>query len=330
MKAYDIFNGVAQENELVAAVIYSQNDYKNIYGGTADQYQDYLLSRHNFLDVLSMGTVVRIIDVPFNDSSYSRWLSQNTYWKDSRESRSAWALDIAKDPKLLSMLKGKQLFPRAPVGEETISVPYFAIIPTLIGSDKDVKALGGKMPTSFLEEIAGEIKSFFKAVPDFKQKSRLRSEGMRVFVGERLVAPRFIEEAALSFQESKDILLQTNSSVFQLPKDCNTYQLFECLNTKNLVFSSVLLPVILHGASSELNYCDGYIEEKQGRIASASDIICDFIRDEIGVNLLEDDVLFLHSLGVEQYLEVFYKKVEIEKPQEVSKKKKNTVLKRIK
>ncbi len=266
MKLYDIFNGVSQENELVAAIVYSLIDYINLFGGTAAQYEDYLLSRFNFLESLSLSKVVRIIDVPFSASGYSRWLDKNPYWKGSREARSAWALDVAKDQKTLAALRAKHFLPGAPVGEETVSVPYYAVIPTLVGSDKDVKALGGKIPLLYTNQIAGEIREFFNTVPEFKQKSPLRCEGMRLFVGERIIAPRFAEEVMMYFRSTLGNLLLTDTNTLQLPKNCNTNQHFECLSKKNLVFSPVLLPVVLYGASSELDYCDAFIEEKEASL----------------------------------------------------------------
>lgn len=329
MKAYDIFNGVAQENELVAAIAYSLNDYVNIFGGTAAQYEDYLLGRHNFLESLSFSNVIRVIDVPFSPSGFNHWLAKNPYWNGNQEARSAWALDTAKDQKTLTLLRAKHFLPGAPVGEETASVPYFLIIPALVGSDEDIKALGDKIPISLLESIASEIRSLFKAVPEFRKKSNLRCEGMRLFIGERIIAPRFAEETMMCFQTLLDGLLLTDSNIFQLPKDFNTHQLFECLNTKNTVFSPMLLPVILHGASSELDYCSGYLEKQENFIGAASDLICDYVKNEVGVNLLDTEAVFIHGINLNYCLEFFYNKIEIDSPQ-VSKKKRNTVLKRIK
>ncbi len=314
---------------MVAAIAYSLNDYVNIFGGTAVQYEDYLLSRHNFLESLSFSNVVRIIDVPFSPSGFNHWLAKNPYWKGSQEARSAWALDIAKDQKKLTMLRAKHFLPGAPVGEETGSDLYFMVIPALVESDEHIKALGSKIPIYLLESIASEIRSFFKAVPEFREKSKLRCEGMGLFIGERIIAPRFAEEVMTYFRTLLDGLLLTGSNIFQLPNDFNTHQLFECLNTKNTVFSPMILPVILHGASSELDYCSSYLEKQEIFIGAASDLICDYVKSEVGVNLLDTQAVFVHSMNLNYCLEFFYKKIEIDKPQ-VSKKKRNTALKRIK
>lgn len=330
MKSYDIFNGVSQENEMVAAIVYSLNDYINLFGGTAVQYEDYLLNRANFLESLSLSNVVRIVDVPFSASGYSKWLNKKPYWKGSSEARSAWALDVAKDQKTLAALRAKHFLPGVPVGEETVSAPYYAVIPTLIGSDKDVKALGGKIPLPYINQIASEIREFFNTVPEFVQKSPIRCEGMRVFVGERIIAPRFADEVMMYFRSTLGNLLLTEANTFQLPKDCNTHQHFECLNTKNQVFSPVLLPVVLYGASSELDYCDAFIEKNEGFIGSASDIICNLVKNVLKVNLLDDEAVFIQGMRLDDFLEFFYNKIEIEVTQEHTRKKRNSILKRIK
>ncbi|MGB9803687.1 MAG: hypothetical protein ACPLUI_07730, partial [Desulfofundulus sp.] len=66
-----------------------------------EEYKDYLINRHYFLEELKENEAVRVVHVPFDRELYSRWLRDNPHWEDGAEARSAWALEVAKDPAAL-------------------------------------------------------------------------------------------------------------------------------------------------------------------------------------------------------------------------------------
>lgn len=104
-----------------------------------DDYKDYLLNRCYFLEELRENEAVRVIHIPFDRELYVKWLQDNPSWEDGGEARSAWALEIAKNPAILERVLFLHPVLPAPLLDEEFSVLiFYRVIPVVIKTSDEI------------------------------------------------------------------------------------------------------------------------------------------------------------------------------------------------
>ena len=257
MLTYGIYDGVARHNNLVVAAVPDYETWKKLSGSDkVDDYLDFLLEQESAL--LDSTDPVRVVRVPLDLEHYSAWLAKNSYWRDGPEARAAWALDVAENPKELSaVIRKNPVLPRAPENREEVSV-YFAVLVFSLDSLNEAGKLMWKLDPASAEEIARAIES---AVPDkvsFKKVSRLRADGVRVVVGNRLVLLPNLAEVE-SYLEK--IVPAVRNRAVDIPRQYKVTR-EDLSDVEFPALVSAFLPVAFHGAADVLDYCDDFLSER--------------------------------------------------------------------
>lgn len=323
----NLFTGVVQENDILAATIFSLDDYVSIFGGTVDDYKDYLLKLHSLLRNVSLDEPVHIVRVPFDYNRFDRWIKQNPQWKDAQEGYGIWALDVAKEPETLaSLLAQKPVFPAAPEWERFVVMPLYGITLAAIENEEDFSWLCGRLPEDKLRNVTEKAKQFFSDVPALKPFSRLRCKGISVFVGDRLIPPPALDEAEEHFVEVTEI--DTPRPVLPVPRQIRiTRSMLDLDLSEGHVLIPVLFPLVIAGADEDVQYCGNLLEENGGLMPDVSNTIFEiFVKKSKRDNPVAV-ITFAPANLVEHVLEYVDEKIE-EGIEELS--KTDRVLRRIK
>ncbi|HOV78801.1 MAG TPA: hypothetical protein PK728_01725 [Bacillota bacterium] len=325
IRTYDIYQGIAAEGSLVAAAVFSLEDFKEM-GRSLDEYKDYLLERQNCLDVISCRPV-RIVHVPFDKETYKNWLKKKPYWAKKRESYSAWALDVAKNPKVLSALLEKHpVMPSPPVEEETGILTLYGIIPVFIENKNEIQLMAESLPHGTLSRIAANVRSVFAVVPDFKPLSPFRSRGIRLYVGDRFIPPFKAEEFERIFCDVNRILRYPDNIV-PVPAKCKIQP--EGVGQKEMLMLSVLLPVIIVGASADLDYCERLLDELRWEVEPAAEVMREYVAGTLKNHVPDAYVLFAQLPDIWNCIDDIMSDSEMVMPK-VKNKNSNSNIKRIK
>jgi len=189
---YGLFDGVARRDHLVAAAVYGLEDYLAMYGGTVDDYLDYLLRLDEALN--GIRDPVRVVWLPFDMGMYRAWL-EGSPWQDGPEARSAWALAAVEDPARLAELKRRYpVLPAAPLDERlTVEVLYLAL-PVFCEAEEDVDLLARQLNPLEVAALGARLRREMPPVPACERLSWLRARGADLFLGDRLVGAGEVEE----------------------------------------------------------------------------------------------------------------------------------------
>jgi len=317
MKSYGIFDGAAREDTLVAAAVYYYPDYEAIHGSGVDSYRDYLLRRHNFLMGLAAKEPVRVVHVPFDPERYASWLRKNAHWQDGPEARGAWALEVAKDPaELNSLLEKHPALPAAPLEEELTTSVLFGAVPAFFVDSDEAAAAGRRLPRERLADVAKELRAFFAEAPDFQRISPLRCRGLRVFVGERLVPPERAVEAEEALEDTALEMLDGSEQLLPVPAGCRVRRTDfpEEVDEGKNVFAPLLLPVVLAGAASEVEYAESLLEEAGHAVDRVSEAVCRAL-EGISAVRVNGDVLFMSVYEILPFLQDVLESMQCEEPE---------------
>ncbi|MCL6559246.1 MAG: hypothetical protein K6U74_10700 [Firmicutes bacterium] len=302
IKTYDVFQGIAREDNFVVAAIFSLDDYKEM-GHTLDNYKDYLLQRQSCLDEF-IYEPVRVVHVPFDRETYEQWLKKNPYWAGTPESYSAWALDMAKNPTALSVLSDKYpIMPAPPMDEEITSLVLFGVIPALISDKDEARLLAGRLPKEVTDGVLNEFKKIFYAVPGFERLSPLRCRGAKIYVGECLIPPFRVEEFEAACSEN--ILLNLPGGIAPVPGRCRikVSELQTGLPSEGLAMAPVLLPVVVVGAAAEVDYCEYLVDSLSGEVGKAGEVLHNLVTQSFKHYFSDIFVPFIQSYEIWEYLD---------------------------
>ncbi|HUW66380.1 MAG TPA: hypothetical protein VMW83_17105 [Spirochaetia bacterium] len=310
MRSYGIFDGVAREDHLVAAAVYFPEDFAAFYGSKED-YQDYLLERHNFLEDLYLDEAVRIVHVPFDPADYRTWLKSHGNWTEGPEARSAWAMARAADEDALNILKKKHSFlPAAPTGEELVVSVFFGVVPVLLAVKDDLTRIGKRLDSGRLTRITDAFLQQLPGAPAFKRLSALRCGGMRVFVGDRLTHPVHIDDVETALEKQASQVLEQPENILAVPRPYSLSRPDFALEQDAVIFTPALLPLVLVGADDSVNYTENLLESVHGELAAVSDQVV----SSIGALKLSVEITgsipFVPGYEVYDLLEYMYQNLE--------------------
>lgn len=268
MIVYGIFDGVGRKDHLVAAAVFSFDDYREIKKGGVEQYLDYLLELEDTLDEIE--DPVRILRVPFDWEDYQAWLKESS-WQDGPEARSAWALAVAERPEKLAELRRRRPALPAPPEHEremvtTLFVPVAAVFRDDVDLEPPVRQLEGQLLAALKEETFGAV----PRVPHYRKLSRLRAEGAVVLPGSRLVLPEKLERVEEFFASSSPASGGGGWAAVPRPLRIKRDDLLE--GAPEYPFMAFLFfPVVIAGASAEVEFLERWMKETEGFRAATAD-----------------------------------------------------------
>ena len=285
MPVYGIHEGVAREGNVVAAAYYMPEDYGRLFGKGLEEYKDYLIERQDFLEGIKNTEAVKIIHVPFDPDDYKEWFKKKVAWLDGSEARSAWALEKARDPAALRELYEKYpVRPAAPVEEKREARAFGALVPLFLAEEDEVRAAGRRLPREQLLSFASELKEALAGTEEYTKISPLRCKGVRMFIGERFVPVSRADEAE-NILEQEALKLADNEgtdAIMNVPSPCRVRgSEVPCGEEEGgFVLLPVVLPVVLVGSVSELDYCERLLEDAEEEdLEQASEAICSMVSD---------------------------------------------------
>jgi hypothetical protein len=257
LRTYGIFDGVGRHNNLVVAAVPDYETWQKVNGsGKVDDYLDFLLEQENAL--FDGSDPVRVVRVPLDLEHYSAWLAKNSYWRDGPEARAAWALDVAENPKELSaVIRKNPVLPRAPENREEVLV-YFAVLVFPLDSINEAGKLALKFDTTTAEEIARVVEKAVPGKPEFKKVSRLRADGMRAVVGNRLILLPNLNEVE-SYLES--VVPVVREKTVDIPRQFKITK-SDLEDVEFPAYVAAFLPVAFHGAADVLDFWEEYLVSK--------------------------------------------------------------------
>lgn len=258
MVTYGIFPGVARRDGLTALCHYSWDQYQHVFGGDLSAYLDFLIEQEDAAQGGADGPN-RIVRVPFVPRRFAEWRSAHPGWKDDPDGHSAWALDVAQTPDELRAIRDQvPLLTRVPEEEKTAASTFLLALFTIYGPDQDSEALGRTLPPDFLAEVCDVLRATIDDLPPFAPLSRLRSDGIAIVPGNRLLSPDRAEDAAdlLESQVLREVR-QGGRPGTAVPVPRSLRLRFEAI-ADDLQTVMLLLPVVVVGAQ-ELVF---YVEDK--------------------------------------------------------------------
>lgn len=330
MRTYGIFDGVGQHNNLVVAAVPDYETWKKLNGSDkVDDYLDFLLEQEDAL--FDSSDPVRVVRVPLDLEHYSAWLAKNSYWRDSPEARAAWALDVAENPKeLAAIIRKNPVLPRAPENREEVSV-YFAVLVFPLDSINEANKLAVKFESATVEEIARAVENAMPGVLEFKKVSRLRADGMRSVVGNRLVLLPDLDEVE-SYLESA--VPAVRGKVVDVPRQFKITR-NDLEDVEFPAYVAAFLPVVFHGAVDVLDFCEDYLMNKSRVLPELTGALTVAFQKTVGVFSPVGIMPLVPQYEVEFYLDWLFNvdtqpEAGGEKEDKKPAKKGNSNLKRIK
>ena len=264
MKSYEIFEATAREDNLIASVIYLQENHN----GNTEDYKDYLLARSNFLFDHVVTEPVRIVNVPYDKQIFENWLEKNPYWKDNPcEAKSAWALDIVKNKEILSSLYSKYpVLPGTPENEEITTNIFYSVIPLAVEKREDISLYSKQLPYEKLEKILLAFKNFLFQVPTFERLSLIRCRGAHLMIGDRLITPVNIEEAEHYLRTTIQSTTDFSEKIIPIPRSMRirASSFNDCLEYDPFL-TIVLLPIIITGSADEVHFCKNMLQTRSAQ-----------------------------------------------------------------
>lgn len=295
--------------------------------GKVDDYLDFLLEQENAL--FGSSDPVRIVRVPLDLDHYGAWLSKNSYWRDGLEARAAWALDVAENPQeLAAVIEKNPVVPRAPENQEEVSV-YFAALVFPLDSINEAGKLALKFDAVAAEEIARAVEGAVPGRPEFKKVSRLRADGMRAVVGNRLVLLPDLNEVE-SYLES--VVPVVREKAVDVPRQFKiTKSALE--DVEFPAYVAAFLPVAFHGAADVLDFWEEYLMNKSRILPELTGALTVALQKTVGALSPVGVIPLVPQYEVEFYLDWFFSldvQPEIDEKKESKKPAKKGNLKRIK
>ncbi|MFX4261161.1 hypothetical protein ACOBQJ_03055 [Pelotomaculum propionicicum] len=280
MISFDFINGVARKDSLIAVIIYHPDDFKEIFGNAS--YKDYLLQTHLVINGLIESEPVRVVKVPFSKTDYSKWLARNKYWEEGPEARTAWALDKAVK---ISKKKEYVLVPEPPLGELISGITLLGVAPVSVMDDSELKSLYSEFSDDLVTNIASELVNFFPGMKKFSKLSRYRCEGIHVCPYNRLV-PLDVKEAV---EPNMGVLLdfeEGDTMRFVIPE-------FDLSIEEGLSINIAMLPVLLIGPKTEMDFCRAYMRENFYDIPAVTRLIRDAANERLLYSKLSGDLMIM-------------------------------------
>ena len=279
MKAYGIFDGVARDGFLVVAAVYDFAAWQKITGSSdPEEYRDFLAQQEESIleeEQEGPGYVVR---VPFDPEAYSAWLRENAYWQDGPEARSAWALEVARDPEARRRLEARfPALPRPPENVEGVDT-YYAVLLVCAEQVEDVLALAPALGEPALARLGEALESCMPLPLPFRRISHLRVEGVRFVLGNRFLSPPEAQRVRELFETN---VLSLDEGVWEVPRRYRIRRSqLEIVRWPAVV--PVVLPVAAHGGRDCLAFLNEHVAAQPSSWDRFGESVLDAAEEMVG------------------------------------------------
>ncbi|MGI9862727.1 hypothetical protein SDD30_15225 [Moorella naiadis] len=285
MIKYGIFDGVAQKDHLVAAAVMGLDDYISIYGGTTDDYLDYLLNLEYALEEAE--EPCRLVRFHFDREDYQAWL-KGSGWIDGPDARSAWALEVAQDERKLAEIKKKwPVLPAAPEDEREVTNVLYSVLPVICASEEDVSRLAKQLSAGKIVKTQENLMKEMPSWPVFRKLSALRASGAALLLGDRLILPSVADEVADYYINAQ---LELPKGVACVPRRFRIKRA-ELLNEISgyPILVGCLLPVVAVGGREDVDFLLEWLDESEDAQEVLFDGVTEILKatgwkeDQIGI-----------------------------------------------
>lgn len=257
MLSYGLFDGVARRDHLVAAAVLGPEDYRDIYGKGIEDYLDYLLELEDVL--LDLEATIRVVRVPFHREMYREWLERSS-WQDGPDARSAWALEVAQNTEMYERLRAERpVLPRAPEEEREVVEVLYVPCPLICHEEPDLGRLPRQLEPETLNNLRNELTDWLPSLPPYRKLSRLRAQGVKFMVGDRLIEPADAYEVEDHFASA--LPDGGGSGIAKVPRQFRI-KVSELEIDAYPVLIAVLLPLVLRGAEEDVEFLAEWLTEK--------------------------------------------------------------------
>ncbi|MBC7341114.1 MAG: hypothetical protein H5U02_01440 [Clostridia bacterium] len=252
---------IARRGSVVAVVEYTPETFQRLFGGTVEDFKDFLLLRQGQLRKMPgyESRPARVVHVPFLEPCFERWLASQSLPGDPRQWHGRWALEAAADPDLMSHLHAQMpLLYDPPVEERLECAVWYLMLPLIIRNNEDAVVVTKPLPRHSLASFLAWLRSFLRDCPAFVPLSRLRGRGLALAAGDRLVCPAAAAKLA-GMLEAR--VLKSMAAGEGLPEDgfiplhrswCGCRDLKKGRELPFLY--PVFLPLVLAGAGAEVHF----------------------------------------------------------------------------
>lgn len=299
MKTYGIFDGVARDGVLVAAAVYDFATWQEITGSSdLEEYRDFLAEQE--AKIAAQDAPAYVVRVPFDPEAYSAWLRENTFWRDGPEARSAWALEVARDPEARRRLEARlPALPRPPENVEDVDV-YYSVLLVYAERPEDVLALAPALGGPVLERLGEVLWSCVPVSLPFRRVSRLRVDGLRFVLGNRFLLVPAAQEIEDLFEAAVRSL---EGSVWEVPRHYRIRR-SQLEGVRWPVLVPVLLPVAAHGGEDCLMFLNDHTAARASSWKRFGESVRDAAAEMLGKpDTVQLDYPLVWSPSLESHLE---------------------------
>jgi hypothetical protein len=206
--------GFICDGQLLIYIVYSSEDFEDLWGGGLNEYKDFLLARQReFQQWQEEHFGAWIVLVPFDKHDYSDWLKKNPIRRYYRDKHASWALWVAQNPKHLENIRARHPLQHYILKDESLKALLFGwFLPVIVPNASSMRLLKRPLPQDLIYQIRQEIISqILQPLPDFRRTSYLRGSGVTILPGDRLVYPNVIDRISEQIEQSL-ITTQENTS----------------------------------------------------------------------------------------------------------------------
>ncbi|MCL6478680.1 MAG: hypothetical protein K6T65_09725 [Peptococcaceae bacterium] len=199
--------GLAYYGRELVVVVFSQEDFLSLWGGTPDDYKDFLLTREERIrlwmgknDVCDSEQEYALepepepVTVPFDREDFTAWLAGDPRRANLADPIGQWALAVAQDPLKLSSLCVRHPFfspfSDVPPDEQLKVAVLVWLFPVEVSDEAFLQELLKPLQCSHLEELRRAlIAAGLGSYPSFQRLSRRRARGVTMVPFDRFADP---------------------------------------------------------------------------------------------------------------------------------------------
>lgn len=188
--------GFICDGQKLVYVSYSPEDFEKLWGGSLNDYKDFLLSRQRvFQQWQEEHFGAWIVLVPFDKHDFSDWLKKSPLRGYYRDKHASWALWVAQNPKHLEIIRARNPLQYYILKDESLKALLFAwFLPVIVPHTAAMSHLKPALPQELIYQIREELISrMLQPLPEFRRLSSLRGCGVTILLGNRLVHPNIID-----------------------------------------------------------------------------------------------------------------------------------------
>lgn len=290
-------------DDLIVSPTYLWKEFRELNGGTIEDYKDYLIIHEDIIESTQEENTARVLNIPFDKPTYESWLKTRFIQdREIMESHATWAYNISQNPKQLRrLLKKHPILPKAPQQEKGIVGIYYAVLMLSITSPK-VAAFTKDIPYKDLNRVLFELQEFcnFKK---YKPISKVRCNGIQIFIGNSFVSPVELEKLEEHLYRSVVTLSGTQKQIIVIPQAHRIDQyLVKIIDEYDQILMPLALPIITSGASGETVFFESILKEHKHELEYVSEAILRMLYDNDITDETNNTVFIVNNRDIDSLI----------------------------